>query len=123
MASSHLYLCFFMLIVTLLAVSLIVLVLTFIIWRETSSRPSLFNGIFASLTLLISARLTAEAQQVEMAVGLPLLAGMLLLGRGVGTLIRSRKEPVLRRIAIYLIVAATASLGCTVAVYFHLTRG
>ena len=111
-----------MLVISSIVVSLAVLVMTLYIWRETSSRPSLFNGIFASLTLLISARLAMEGKQPEMAVGLPILAGMLLLGRGTGTLIRSRKEPELRLTAILWLVAAVASLACAAAVYLTFTR-
>ena len=111
-----------MLLITLLAVSLAVLLITFYIWRETSSRPSLFNGIFASLTLLISSRLMLSGTQPDMAVGLPILAGMLLLGRGVGTLIPSRKEPVLLRFGILWIICAAASLACSSAIYFTFTR-
>ena len=112
-----------MLLVVLLTVSLAVLLITLYIWRETSSRPSLFNGIFASLTLLISGRMALAGTQPDMAVGLPLLAGMLLLGRGIGTLWRSKKEPALRTLGTLWIASALASLGCATAVYFKFTQG
>jgi hypothetical protein len=110
-----------MLIASIICVSLAVLIITYFVWRDTSSRPSLFNGIFASLSLLISARLTIAGTQPDMAVGLPVLAGMLLLGRGIGTLLRSRREPQLQNAARLWLGGAFASLACAAAVYFRFT--
>ena len=101
----------------LLIVSLATLFIAFSVWRETSSKQALMNGIFASLALLIGARLAVEGQQPDMAVGLPLLAGMLLLGRGVGTWFRSKKEPFLQQPALMWLGAGSACLIGAFAVY------
>ena len=106
-----------MLFVSLITVSFLILVATFFAWRETSSRAAAINGVFASLTLMVSARVMIGGLQPEMAVGLPLLAGMLLLGRGLGTWWLSRKSSVLRMPATLWLLCAVATLACTVAVY------
>ena len=111
-----------MLVISMLVISFLTLVATFFAWRETSSRPSALNGVFASLTLLISARilLSGEAKP-EMAVGLPLLAGMLLLGRGLGTWWRSKKEPNLKLPGMLWLGCGVATLSCVVGVYIKVT--
>ena len=74
-----------MLVPFLLAVSLAALIASFYVWRATNSRPSLVGGIFGSLALLVSARMVSVGGlQPEMAVGLPVFAGMLYMGRAMG---------------------------------------
>jgi hypothetical protein len=104
------------------AVSLGILVCTYFVYRDTSSRPSLFNGTFASLALLLSARLVDAQTNPDLAVGIPILVGMLLLGRAAGTFLRGRKEPELRRPAWLWFATATASLVCAAAVYQYLSQ-
>ena len=57
-----------------------------------------------------------------MAVGLPLLAGMLLLGRGVGTWMRVKREPVLRPTAVMWLGAAIMALIGAAAVYKEMVQ-
>ena len=111
-----------MLSIILLVVSFAILVTTFFIWRDTSSRPSLFNGIFASLALLMSARLVATHSNAEMAVSLPILAGMLVFGRGLGTWWRSRKETELKTPATLWLCSGVACFACACSVYYSITH-
>jgi uncharacterized membrane protein (UPF0136 family) len=111
-----------MLLISIFAVSLFTLVATFFIWRDTTSRPSLINGVFASLALLITARLVSAHTNPDMAVGLPILAGMLLLGRGMGTWWRARKEPALKHPATLWLFAGAGSLGVAAAIYYSITH-
>ena len=111
-----------MLPITLLLVSFGILVATFFIWRDTSSRPSLFNGVFASLALLMASRLVVTHTNPDMAVSLPILAGMLVFGRGMGTWLRSRKEPDLKSPAVLWLSSGVACFLCATSVYFSITR-
>jgi len=111
-----------MLTITLLVVSFAILVATFFIWRDTSSRPSLFNGIFASLALLIASHLVETHTNPDLAVSLPILAGMLVFGRGIGTWLRCRKEPELKSPATLWLCSGIACFVCATSVYYSITR-
>jgi hypothetical protein len=101
-----------MLIIYLLVVSLACLFAAFYVWRMTSSRPSLIGGIFGSLALMwVASSVNGGARQPDMAVGLPLLVGMLLLGRAIGTWMRVRKEPQLQQPALIWTVLGALSLA------------
>ena len=71
---------------------------------------------------MVSARVLVGGQQPEMAVGLPLMAGMLLLGRGVGVWWRSKTEPALRFPALLWLGSAIAALACVAAVWWTVTH-
>jgi uncharacterized membrane protein (UPF0136 family) len=106
-----------MLVPFLLVASLASLVGAFYVWRATSSRPSLISGIFGSLALLVSARMVSVGQASDMTVGLPLLVGMLFIGRAIGTWLRVRKESTLREIAIIWTITGTLCLTSAVWIY------
>lgn len=111
-----------MLAISLIIVSLATLTVAFLVWRETSSRPSLASGIIGSLLLLVAARHVYAQTNPEMAVGLPLLTGLLFMGRAIGTWLRLHKDPQLRGPAIMWFVVATASLVCAATVYKTITH-
>jgi hypothetical protein len=108
-----------MLVVYFLVVSLAILVATFFVWRATNSRPSLISGIFGSLAMLWAAsNIAGGARQPEMAVGLPILVGMLFGGRAIGTWLRVRKEPMLQQPALTWTILAVLCLGGAAWTYY-----
>jgi hypothetical protein len=89
-----------MLVPYLITVSLATLVATYYVWSATNSRSSLIGGLFGGIALLAAAGIVSgggAAQQADMAIGLPLLAGMLFLGRAFGSWMRVHKETALRQ--------------------------
>jgi hypothetical protein len=107
-----------MLVASLLVISIAILVVAFVVWRATSSRPTLISGIIGSLLMLVAARHVATRTNPDMAIGLPILTGMLLMGRAIGTGMRIRKDPQFRAFAVMWFVMAAACLGSAAWIYF-----
>jgi hypothetical protein len=108
-----------MIVYYLLAISFAILGAAFYIWRSTSSRPSLIGGVFGSLAMMwVASNVAGGVRQPDMAVGLPILVGMLFWGRAIGTWLRVRKEPVLRQPAITWTILGALCLAGGAWIYF-----
>jgi hypothetical protein len=106
-----------MLVITFIAVSLAIVIVAFLVWRETSSRPSLISGVIGSMLMLAAARHVWAHTNPEMAVGMPILTGMLFGGRAIGTWLRLHKDPQLRMIALLWSCVSAACLACAAWAY------
>jgi peptidoglycan/LPS O-acetylase OafA/YrhL len=100
-----------MLVPFLVISSLASLVSAILIWRITSNRKAVIGNIFASLAQLISAKLLVGHEKPDMAIGLVFFAGMVLLGRGLGTLFRREKEPQAKKVAWLMISTGALALA------------
>jgi hypothetical protein len=110
-----------MLISFIIFCSLLNIVVAVLIWRDTSNRKAILGNLFASLALLIAARLVISHDRPDMAIGLSFFAAMVLLGRGLGTLYGKNKELAAKRVANRLILSGLFSLACFGGIYLSFT--
>lgn len=106
-----------MLIPFIILSSLLNVVAAVLIWRDTSNRKAILGNMFASLALLIAARLVSSHTRPDMAIGLSFFAAMVLLGRGLGTLFGKNKESVAKKVAKIMIATGLLSLACFGGIY------
>lgn len=108
-----------MLALVLIIVSALVLGGSFYIWYDVGGKPTIMIGLLGSIALLYSSRLLSENPLPERAFALPVLMGMLMLGRAIGVLLRSWKAPSLRKIAILWFSLAGLVLSSASAIYLQ----
>jgi hypothetical protein len=102
----------------LIAVSLAVLVLSFLAWRLTTSRSIIFNGLLGSVAILLAAYFasTRDARNLQLTFMIPLVISMAFDGRAIGLFMRIKNEPELKTPAFLLLAAgAVAMVGFAAA--------
>jgi len=111
-----------MLIWILLGSSLLVLGLGIAAWRTTQSRPLAANIAFASFGLLFTAFQAHRHGASDWVAAMAFLIMMLLVGRALGTWMRSLREPDLQKPARFLGAAAGCALIATSSAVWPLLR-
>lgn len=102
--------------------SLINIAAAVLIWRDTSNRKALLGNLFASMALLIAARLVNSHSRPDIAIGLSFFAAMVLLGRGLGTYFGKNKEVVAKKVAVIMIVTGLLCLSCFAGIYLTVSN-
>ena len=105
-------------VIVLACVSFCVLALSLYIWKLTSSRSNIFNGIFGSTAILFAACFLAKHQQLPLTYGIPFVISMMFFGRGIGTLMRVRKEPDLRTPGTLMCAVGAIALVGAITAFF-----
>ena len=98
--------------------SFLVLVVGVYAWQLTSSRPLLINVILSSVFLLVGAYTHFHQQSPQLATILPFFGAMLLGGRAIGLIWRSRKETDLRWPGLLVAGLTAICMTGAVSAYF-----
>lgn len=104
-------------VILLIVVSFLVLVLAFLTWRQTSSRAVIFIGLLGSVGILFAAWFLAKHAQLQLTYLIPFVVSMAFEGRGVGLIMRVKKEPELKVPAMYLFASGAVAMVGAVAAF------
>lgn len=105
--------------ILLIVVSFLVLVLAFLTWRLISSRAVMFIGLLGSVAILFAAYFLAkhDVRNQQLTYLIPFVVGMAFEGRGIGLIVRVKKEPELKMPAMYLFAAGAVAMVGAVAAF------
>lgn len=105
--------------ILLIVVSFIVLVLSFLTWRQISSRAVIFIGLLGSGALLFAAYFAAkhDARNLPLTYSVPFVVAMAFTGRAIGLVLRVKKEPELKMPALYLFASGAAAIAGAVSAW------
>jgi hypothetical protein len=107
--------------ILLSASSLVVLVLGFFAWHQTSSRSMLGSVIFGTVGFMLAAFYAASNRNTQMIFVFPFFITMILGGRGIAIFIRSlRGEKELRLPSTLLLGATMVSVVATISAYLSI---
>jgi hypothetical protein len=104
--------------ILLIAVSLGILVIGYILMRLTSSRSILVNVLVGSMGLLLAALVARTPSRNPIAYVVPFFVSMLFAGRALGTWWTSRKLAEWRLPSVLMFLAAGASLLASLVVFW-----